>query len=90
MSDQELTVAAPTTVPVEYVPAQPGQLISAILELARDPNFDATKLDQLYPNHGPYVSQFTQAANEAVSQGFLLKPDAQTLLDEATHSGIGK
>lgn len=52
--------------------------------------FDASKVDQLYPNHGAYVSQVTQAANEAVKEGFLLKPDAQTLLDEATHSGIGQ
>ena len=52
--------------------------------------FDDAKLDELYPNHGAYVSQFTQAAHDAVKQGVLLRPESQTLFDEATHSGIGK
>lgn len=52
--------------------------------------FDQATLDQLYPNHGSYVSQYTKAAQENVKDGFLLKPDAQTLLAGAAHSGVGK
>jgi Alpha/beta hydrolase domain len=52
--------------------------------------FGDAALDELYPNHGAYVSRFTNAASTAVQQGVLLRPEAQTLFDEATHSGIGK
>jgi hypothetical protein len=52
--------------------------------------FGEEQLDALYPSHGAYVSQFTRAANDAVKQGVLLRPEAQTLLDEATHSSLGK
>ena len=52
--------------------------------------FDEARLSELYPNHGAYVSRFSKAANTAVKQGVLLRPEAQTLLDEATHSSIGK
>ena len=52
--------------------------------------FSGATLDALYPNHGAYVSQFTQAANDAVKQGVLLRPEAQTLFGDAAHSGTGK
>lgn len=52
--------------------------------------FDEGVLEGLYPNHGVYVSQFTRAANEAVGQRVLLRPEAQAMVREATHSSIGR
>jgi len=60
-----------------------------ILYGTHDPFADAT-LDDHYASHGAYVSRFTKAANSAVQQGVLLRPEAQTLLGEAAHSNIGK
>lgn len=52
--------------------------------------FSPEKLKDLYPNHGSYVSAVTQAVNEVVKQGFLLKDDAKTIRDDAAKSMIGK
>ncbi len=53
-------------------------------------DFDAQTLATLYPNHGPYVSQVSNVTDQNLLDGFLLAPDAQQTLEEATHSMIGK
>jgi len=52
--------------------------------------FDEAKLDSLYPSHGAYVSRVSQATSELVDEGYVLREDAQTLLTDASQSGIGK
>jgi hypothetical protein len=51
--------------------------------------FDQETLDELYRNHGEYVSQVTQVNTRNVKDGFLLKGDAQDSQTEAAHSDIG-
>ena len=51
--------------------------------------FDPETLDELYPNHGSYVSPVTHAANQLRSDGFLLNPDRATIVTTAARSGIG-
>jgi hypothetical protein len=51
--------------------------------------FDEATLDELYPNHGSYVSQVAHATNALSMQGLLLPKDAQKIRDTAVHSTIG-
>jgi hypothetical protein len=50
---------------------------------------DAETLDELYPNHGSYVSQIAQRSNELAEAGFLLPKDASKLKVDAALSHIG-
>jgi hypothetical protein len=52
--------------------------------------FDAATLARLYPTHDAYVATVTASANQAVADQFMLQQDAQTLIDEANASSIGK
>lgn len=52
--------------------------------------FDQATLKKLYPNHGAYVSAITQATNNALKQGFILKEEAQATKVKAAQSEIGK
>lgn len=52
--------------------------------------FDAATLAKLYPTHDVYVAKVTASANQAVADGFMLHEDAQTLINEANASSIGK
>jgi Alpha/beta hydrolase domain len=50
--------------------------------------FDAETLGQLYPTHQDYVDKVTASAQAAVADGFMLPPDADTLVAEARASTI--
>jgi len=52
--------------------------------------YSPTQLSTLYKNHGQFVSQWGQAAQDAVKGGFLLQPDATELKNSASQSQIGK
>jgi hypothetical protein len=52
--------------------------------------FDAATLDELYRNHGAYVSQVTQTTHDNLSNGFIVPEDAMATVQEAAHSEIGK
>jgi hypothetical protein len=52
--------------------------------------FSAATLHALYPNHGRYVSQATQAAHEAMQNGYVVLEDTITTIQQAAQSGIGK
>jgi hypothetical protein len=52
--------------------------------------YPAEQLAALYKNHGQFVSQWDQAAQDAVKAGFLLLPDAIELKNSASQSQIGK
>jgi Alpha/beta hydrolase domain len=52
--------------------------------------FSASQLASQYPNHGQFVSQWGQAAQNDVKGGFLLQRDAVELKDSASGSRIGK
>jgi hypothetical protein len=52
--------------------------------------FSATKLAQLYRNHGQFVRQWSQATNAAVAAGFILEADSDDLKGAAAESGVGK
>ena len=52
--------------------------------------FTLPALDELYKNHGSFVSQVTQVTNQSVKAGYLLKEDGQVIQQEAVHSKIGK
>jgi hypothetical protein len=52
--------------------------------------FDSATLAKLYPTHDAYVGKVTASANQAVSDGFMLAEDAQTMINEANASSIGK
>jgi hypothetical protein len=62
--------------------------LACFLSSSVDP-FDEATLDELYPNHGTYVSQVVQAANELRSEGFLLSKDRSKIVTAATMSAIG-
>jgi hypothetical protein len=51
--------------------------------------FSPAELAGLYKNHGQFVSQWGQAAHDAVKAGFLVQPDAVELLKAAAKSQIG-
>jgi hypothetical protein len=53
------------------------------------PFSDAT-LDDLYRNHGQYVSAVTSVDNRNVRDGFIVRADARENHLEAVHAGIGK
>jgi hypothetical protein len=46
-------------------------------------------LEERYPNHDSYVKKVEQAAKKLVRERFLLKEDAQQIIDTATKSAIG-
>ena len=50
--------------------------------------FDPETLTHLYPTHEDYVSQVTASAQKGVAEGFVLVPDADTLIAEAQASTI--
>jgi hypothetical protein len=52
--------------------------------------WDGATLKQRYENHDSYVSQFTEAVKRSENDGFLLKEDALTEINEAKQSSIGK
>ncbi len=52
--------------------------------------YPPSQLSALYKNHGQFVSQWGQAAQNAVKGGFLLQPDAVELKNSASQSQIGK
>jgi hypothetical protein len=51
--------------------------------------FDEATLDELYPNHGSYVSQVVAAANQLRAEGLLLSKDRTTIVNRASMSAIG-
>jgi predicted TIM-barrel fold metal-dependent hydrolase len=61
-----------------------------IFHMAHAGVFDAATLAKLYPTHDAYVARLTASANQAVADGFMLPDDAQTLINEANASSIGK
>jgi hypothetical protein len=52
--------------------------------------FSTATLEDLYPNHGKYVSQATQAALEAMRNGWVVLTDTITTIQQALQSDIGK
>ncbi len=52
--------------------------------------YDKAKLAGLYPTHEDYVRKFAAAADEAVTKGWLRRPDAAELVRAAEASDIGR
>ncbi|HEY6623932.1 MAG TPA: alpha/beta hydrolase domain-containing protein [Acidimicrobiales bacterium] len=52
--------------------------------------YPPAQLAALYKNHGQFVSAWSQDTQNLVKAGFLLKPDANELMQSAVHSQIGK
>jgi hypothetical protein len=52
--------------------------------------WDEPTLDQLYGNHGAFVSAFVQAVDYLVSSGFMLDPDAEIAKVQAARFGMAK
>ncbi len=52
--------------------------------------FDDAQLDELYRNHGRYVSAVNEVDQANLAAGFLLTADAQENQREAAQSGVGK
>ena len=71
------------------VPPPPGGQNFCFLFGGTVPFSDAT-LDELYRNHGAFVSRFTRAVETIVQQGFWLQPEGEAARGAAAHSGIGK
>jgi Alpha/beta hydrolase domain len=51
--------------------------------------YDASKLATLYGSHAAFVSKVTQTVDALVKQGFLLRADADTLVQAARSSNVG-
>jgi hypothetical protein len=51
--------------------------------------FDEETLDELYPNHGSYVSQVVEVVADNLADGYITSHDAKTTRVEAALSGIG-
>ena len=52
--------------------------------------FDLPNLNKLYPNHEAYVSAVKRVTNENLRAGFILKPDAESIIRKAGNSAIGR
>jgi len=52
--------------------------------------FSNATLDELYKNHGRYVSAVTTVDNRNVRDGFIVRADARENHQEAVHSDVGK
>jgi hypothetical protein len=52
--------------------------------------FDLATLNKLYPAHAAYVSAVEKVTNENLRAGFILKADAETTIQEARSSAIGR
>jgi hypothetical protein len=52
--------------------------------------FSNATLDELYKNHGRYVSAVTKVDNRNVRDGFIVRADANENHQEAVHSDVGK
>jgi hypothetical protein len=52
--------------------------------------FDAATLARLYRNHGAYVSAVGHVTNDNLAAGYILNEDAQTDMQQAAQSDIGK
>lgn len=52
--------------------------------------FDQATLDDLYRNHGKYVSAVARASNDNVADGYIDRADAVANIREAAGSSIGK
>jgi hypothetical protein len=52
--------------------------------------FDAATLARLYRNHGAYVSAVGHVTDDNLAAGYILNEDAQTDMQEAAQSEIGK
>jgi hypothetical protein len=52
--------------------------------------FDIATLKRLYPNHAAYVSAVERVTNENLKAGFILKPDAESIIRAARASSIGR
>jgi hypothetical protein len=70
-------------------PGLPGLLNLACFLGSSVTPFDEATLDELYPNHGTYMSQVARASNALQMQGLLLPMDAQKIRVAAAHSMIG-
>jgi len=53
-------------------------------------DFTPTRLNELYSNHGAYVSKVNQVTNQNLSNGFILSPDATATRQDAAQSSVGK
>jgi hypothetical protein len=51
---------------------------------------DMATLNKLYASHDAYVSAVERVTNENLRAGFILKPDAESIIREARESSIGK
>jgi hypothetical protein len=51
--------------------------------------FTEEELDARYRTHDEYVDAVTDAAETAVRSGFLLRPEAETMIEEAEASSVG-
>jgi hypothetical protein len=51
--------------------------------------FDVSQLNQLYPDHGQYVSAVQQVTKDNLHNGYILKPDADYTTQDAVNSAIG-
>jgi len=52
--------------------------------------FDQETLDELYRNHGSYVSQVRDVVKDNLADGYITKRDAQATTTDAAQSEIGK
>jgi hypothetical protein len=50
--------------------------------------FGAAQLNQLYRNHGAYVSKVTNDTERLVAERFLTPPDGLRLIEEAAHADV--
>lgn len=65
-------------------------LSGSMVDLACEPHAGSGTDEPRFPNHGAYVSLFTQAVSRLQQQGFLLAPDAEALQEQAAASETGK
>jgi hypothetical protein len=72
------------------IPPQFGVLFGSMVDLACEPQAGSDTDETRFPNHGMYVSMFTQAVSRLQQQGFLLAPEAEALLEQAAASEVGK
>jgi hypothetical protein len=52
--------------------------------------WDEPTIEQLYPNHGAYLSEFVKAVENIVAAGFMLQADAEIATSTAARRPVGK
>jgi len=68
----------------------PGAMRNFCFLFGRTKVFDAATLKSLYPTHDAFVKQYSVAIDALVTQGYLLRPEAEAARKASADSNVGR